>query len=156
MSGHIYAKISQPADHSLVILKMIPMEVFRLVLEINHDCEPQVADSRCTTYKNQLRGKEREREQASEVGERLVLDRRGTMFHLQAAKSEENCLMPFFHMKAIKKKNPNNWKANRYYSEKLISAARPTVRRAGPEAWYLTAGKGNSRLALKHQSILLC
>lgn len=103
MSGHIYTKTSQPADHSLVILKMIPMEVFRLLLEINRDCEPQVADSRCTTYKNQLRGKEREREQASEGGERLVLNRRGTMFHLQAAKSEENCLMPFFHMKAIKK-----------------------------------------------------
>lgn len=103
MSGHIYTKISQPADHSLVILKMIPMEVFRLVLEINHDCEPQVADSRCTTYKNQLRGKQREREQASEVGERLVLNRRGTIFHLQAAKSEENCLMPFFIWKPLKK-----------------------------------------------------
>lgn len=148
MSGHIYTKISQPADHSLVILKMIPMEVFRLVLEINHDCEPQVADSRCTTYKNQLRGKQREREQASEVGERLVLNRRGTIFHLQAAKSKENCLMPFFIWKPLKK-NPNNWKANHYYSEKLISATRPTVRRAGPEAWYLTAGKGYSRLALK-------
>lgn len=105
MSGHIYTKISQPADHSLVILKMIPMEVFRLGSEINHDCEPQVADSRCTTYKNQLRGKEREREQASEVGERLVLNRRGTMFHRQAAMSEENCLMPCFQMKVIKKKS---------------------------------------------------
>lgn len=96
MSIHIFTRISQPADQSLVSPMMMPMEVWHLDLEI----KARLWAAGCR-FKMHTKAKwewRKEREQARVIEERLVRNRHGKMFHLQAAKSGENWLL-----KAIEK-----------------------------------------------------
>lgn len=96
MSRHIFTKISQPADHSLVILKVIPMEVCHLVLEIKAWLWATGCWFMMHTIKTNWE-RRKESEQAREVEERLVRNRHGKMVLLQAAKSGEKLFYAFFH-----------------------------------------------------------
>lgn len=104
MSRHIFTKISQPADHSLVIPKMMTMEVCCLVLEIKAWLWAAGCWFKMHTIKTKWEWR-KERKQVGAVEERLVRNRHGEMFHPQAAESGENSFMPFFFfIWAIEKK----------------------------------------------------